>query len=665
MSSTTRYKGTLDSLMSFVHGREVGSEYAWDHVYTIAELNSITPIDVKRWMCLKAYGSADPEDGANPTLCRSNSLKYWKKALSFFMPNRLMEWSTTREEGNPTRSVEVNALIKAVKRKEARKQGAESHTRRPMTEREFCVLHDVLKQGNVGNDIWRYGMAALINYQFHMIARIDDTTQVVLAHIRVHDFFPNVLKTKLNWSKNVEDERDAPWQIMLGSMNPVYCVMCSLALWLETNLRNNPAAMLSPYVFSFCDDVRIPSGGRKAKDIAQHIFGQKVFKQEEFIAAEGGMLGSHSIRKYAATHARRCGVTKDEKDIRGRWKGKGRVSDVYDDVELPYPDAKVAEKLCIGGPCYYMWSDIDDSTSEMMNAFVLTHVVPNIRRRLPDSATIVLGKALLWLIFSPVANNFVSTEFRDGVKGEMQNLLGRNHAARMEDDWNPIRKMPVVVSGDQGLVYIDEVGDVLDVNGNGIANNGQGIGRGEQASIRSQILAMQASIFSMRRDQMELKADIGGVRILVEQGFRVVNGNVRRIALQPARRVMGSGETTTVMNADEHSTAAAVLAMMNNAVLIPTPRSLHDLWCEYQHGIGGRKAARLFSHSERGRVKYKYSRRKVVWDLIAKLVRAGHTADAAIDMIHAAYGGSSSVTAIINGLKRDKKNGTLSSNLEI
>jgi hypothetical protein len=58
------------------------------------------------------------------------------------------------------------------------------------------------------------------------------------------------------------------------------------------------------------------------------------------------MLGSHSIRKYAATFARRCGVTQNEKDIRGQWKGAGRVSYVYDDVELPYPDAKVDEKLC-------------------------------------------------------------------------------------------------------------------------------------------------------------------------------------------------------------------------------------------------------------------------------------------------------------------------------
>ena len=101
------------------------------------------------------------------------------------------------------------------------------------------------------------------------------------------------------------------------------------------------------------------------------------------------------------------------------------------------------------------------------------------------------------------------------------------------------------------------------------------------------------------------------------------------------------------------------------ATLMPTPRSLHDLWQEFQHGVGGRKAARLFSHSERGRSKHRYHRRKIVWDLVAGLVQQGHTADAGIDRIYAVYGGQTSVTNIINGLKRDRKNGTLSPNLRI
>jgi hypothetical protein len=71
-------------------------------------------------------------------------------------------------------------------------------------------------------------------------------------------------------------------------------------------------------------------------------------------------------------------------------KGKGRVSNVYDDVKVPCPDAKMADKLCLGGPCYYLWSNGQDTT--MMTTFVLSHIVPNIRKRVPDSTVIVLNK---------------------------------------------------------------------------------------------------------------------------------------------------------------------------------------------------------------------------------------------------------------------------------
>ena len=168
--------------------------------------------------------------------------------------------------------------------------------------------------------LWRYGMSALINFQFHVIGRIDDTMQVLIDHLCVHDLFLNCLKTKLNWSKNVGDERDAPWQIILGSMDTAYCVLVSLAIWMEMNMRANASAGVSPYVFLFSNDVDVPSGGQKAKNIAQTIFGQKVFQMEEFTRNaddSGCLLGSHSIRKYAATHARKCGCNKDEKSGAG------------------------------------------------------------------------------------------------------------------------------------------------------------------------------------------------------------------------------------------------------------------------------------------------------------------------------------------------------------
>jgi Transcriptional activator of glycolytic enzymes len=394
-----------------------------------------------------------------------------------------------------------------------------------------------------------------------------------------------------------------------------------------------------------------------------------------------------------------AGVSKDEKDIRGRWKGKGRVSDVYDDVELPYPDCKVAEKLAMGGPCFYIInSRICDVTA--MTTFILSNVVPNIRRQLPDSTAIVLGKAVLWLCFSSHANEFVSAEYSGRLKTECveAGIVG-------PESENPILKVQIIISGDQGTVYMDElpmVGvddqvaavpgnnpDGGDRAGGAVAAVGaaprnsdvvgnrllDGHGRsGDQ--MRNWMLAVQSGIHSLRRENVEIKGAMASLSTTVERGFSIVNGNIRRLGNRPGTRVVNARLEDKRPHAgglDALVQAAAVGAdgarpgalPMTNATLMPTPRSLHDLWQEYMHGVGGRKPARHFSHTERGRVRHKYHRRKIVWDLIAGLVRQGHTADTAIDIIYAVYGGQTSVTNIINGLKRDKKSGALSPNLRV
>ena len=66
---------------------------------------------------------------------------------------------------------------------------------------------------------------------------------------------------------------------------------------------------------------------------------------------------------------------------------------------------------------------------------------------------------------------------------------------------------------------------------------------------------------------------------------------------------------------------AAALDNGDLSSLSPHPRSLHQLvWQEYKFGIDGRKAAKLFTPQERGKVKHKYHQRKVVWDCIARLI---------------------------------------------
>jgi hypothetical protein len=121
------------------------------------------------------------------------------------------------------------------------------------------------------------------------------------------------LKVKLTWSKNVLEERDAPWQTVLGSIDTAFCVLFNLAIWLElTSCRP------LPYVFNFSEDTTIPSGGTKAKNRAMDVL-RDVFRALELDIGDGE-VGMHSICKCASTHVRGNGVSKDDKDTRGRWK---------------------------------------------------------------------------------------------------------------------------------------------------------------------------------------------------------------------------------------------------------------------------------------------------------------------------------------------------------
>ena len=78
-----------------------------------------------------------------------------------------------------------------------------------------------------------------------------------------------------------------------------------------------------------------------------------------------------------------------------------RTSDRYEDVELPYPDAKVAGKLCVGGPARYMIKE----GSGVTLAFILLHVTPEIKNRLGDDIALTLGHCLLWAVCSSKASD--------------------------------------------------------------------------------------------------------------------------------------------------------------------------------------------------------------------------------------------------------------------
>jgi len=86
-------------------------------------------------------------------------------------------------------------------------------------------------------------------------------------------------------------------------------------------------------------------------------------------------------------------------------------------------------------------------------------------------------------------------------------------------------------------------------------------------------------------------------------------------------------------------------------------KNLRDLWQECEFGLGGHKAARDFTREDRGKVKFVYSRRKVFWDVVSKLINAGNTSDSAIDLIYNIYGRAQGVTYILRKLATDRRSG--------
>ena len=80
---------------------------------------------------------------------------------------------------------------------------------------------------------------------------------------------------------------------------------------------------------------------------------------------------------------------------------------------------------------------------------------------------------------------------------------------------------------------------------------------------------------------------------------------------------------------------------------------------EYEFGCGENKAAKYFTSRERGKVKDKYTRRKVFWDCIQRQINRGISFNVTIDRIYQVYGQEKSVTRIINEMRKDKKDNNL------
>ena len=94
-----------------------GSCFSKDHLLTL------TPEDIVCYFNIKVFGTMQPDEDTLPKFGRSTSLCFYKKSLSYFMPNKLLGWNVDTMSGNPTKSVLVDEVINKVKKMEVRKQG--------------------------------------------------------------------------------------------------------------------------------------------------------------------------------------------------------------------------------------------------------------------------------------------------------------------------------------------------------------------------------------------------------------------------------------------------------------------------------------------------------------------------------------------------------------
>ena len=130
-------------------------------------------------------------------------------------------------------------------------------------------------------------------------------------------------------------------------------------------------------------------------------------------------------------------------------------------------------------------------------------------------------------------------------------------------------------------------------------------------------------------------------KVCLHRNYQSLQANIKRIALSPGKPI----------RSNQHN-----LHTPQQVSLISSPKTLYDLWDEYTIGIGGRKPAKEYTPRERGKVKYKYTRRKVVWDTISKLTNAGLHSHVAIDRIYEYYGREKTVTQVIELMRRDRFN---------
>lgn len=103
------YKGQLIQCMSFIDG----VKYPMDHEFSREELRRVTADDIVSFFNFKTYGTTTPGPEDTPSKLRYFTLKFSKKAINYFMPDK-GKWNDVKKRGNPVMSLQVKQMIRRV-----------------------------------------------------------------------------------------------------------------------------------------------------------------------------------------------------------------------------------------------------------------------------------------------------------------------------------------------------------------------------------------------------------------------------------------------------------------------------------------------------------------------------------------------------------------------
>ena len=117
-------------------------------------------------------------------------------------------WDAQTKRGNPTRSVKLNELVKSLKKLEFCCVGVTSKAVRQLEESEWEQMIQIFSESN--SDEVKYTFTSFMIAQFHLSVRLDDTSHMFINNFKVHDEYDFKITGKCRWSKNVQEERDAP-----------------------------------------------------------------------------------------------------------------------------------------------------------------------------------------------------------------------------------------------------------------------------------------------------------------------------------------------------------------------------------------------------------------------------------------------------------------------